>query len=150
MSREVRFIVLNRQELKALNDFLSRCTSKSKWRTRKRGQAIYFSHNTKTPPQIARELNCSLWSVYSWLKRYREKGLAGISEPAKQSKLTDAQVRHLIEISHHSKIFASGKSKELQERWSFRKMAKWVKDNWGINLSHERIRQIVHNKLREW
>jgi hypothetical protein len=41
---------------------------------------------------------------------------------------------------------ASRSGKDLQNAWSFRKIANWIKDNWNINISYVRIRQIIREK----
>jgi transposase len=120
---------------------------------RKRGQAVYLSHEGKRVTQIARELECSKNSVYSWLKAYQEEGITGLEEPTHSSKLTPEQLNQVMEISHRLNPIQpetrGAKIKRIQSRWSFRKMAQWIKDNWNIKISHERLRQMVRQSLTE-
>jgi len=153
MSRRNAFIGLSEAESSALGDFMRSCARHGKLRARKRAQAVYLSAQGRNVPRIAQELECSPDAVYDWLKRYREKGLDGLAEPTFTHKLTGQQIEQLMEISHWN-IIVSRRSKkpeiaESHKRWTFRKIARWVKDNWGIKISHERIRQIIQQKRRE-
>lgn len=149
MSRKPFLLGLDQEELKALKDFMNRCACQGKWRVRLRGNAVYLSHQGKTIPQIVQSLKCSTKSVYTWLRRFRKKGIAGLSDLPHPVKLTPQQVNQLIGISHWSALGNKKRRKEYRMRWSFRKMAQWIKDQWGIKLSRERVRQIVWQKLRE-
>lgn len=150
MSRRPLLLGLDQEELKALKDFMNRCAREHNWRARLRGNVVYLSHQGRTIPRIAQELKCSLGAVYSWLIRFQKKGVAGLSDPPRPVKLTPQQVNQLMEISHWSKILDKEKRKEYRMRWTYRQMAQWIKDQWSVKLSHERIRQIVRQKLREY
>jgi len=153
MARRPILIGLERDETNTLTEFIHQCARKGNVRMRKRGQAVYLSHEGKRVPQIARELECSENSVYSWLKDYREKGIAGLEEPTHSNKLTAEQLDKVMGISHWVKSVQpesrGAKMKRIQSRWSFRKMTQWIKDNWNIKISHERLRQMVRRRLRE-
>ena len=147
MGRRYIFLDLNQSELATLQHFMSRMAVKGNIRARLRGSAILLSHQKKIPGEIARSLGKSETTVYGWLKRYREKGINGIAPFIHPIKLTDEQIKELLTVSYYSAV---GKShKEYYNRWSFRRMAKWVEEKWGIKISYERVRQIVYKKLRE-
>jgi len=152
MEKRRFFIHLTSEELKALERFMQRATGKKQWRARKRAQVVYFSYKSKTPAQIALELKLSIRSVYSHLRSYRQKGIKGLAEPIRPMKLSAQQVTQLTEISYWAKIVSNKKQDimDLRKRWSFRKMAQWVFDEWQIKLSSERIRQIVYKKIRTY
>ena len=149
MPRRRILLGLDPDELKALTDFMNRSAREQKWRARLRGNAVYLSYQGRIIPEIAQELKCSTQAVYTWLRRFREKGVAGLSDPSRPIKLTPEQIKQLVEVSHWSKIRDKAKRKEYRMRWSFRQMAQWIRDEWNINLSAERVRQIVRQKLRE-
>lgn len=146
MAKRYLFLHLDRSELASLQWFISRMTIQKKWFERSRGQAVWFSHQKMTVSQIALRVRVSERSVYKWLHAYQTNGLTGISTRAYRRLLTDEQIKQLMAISHWANVLRD--PKELWQRWSFRKMARWVKDNFGIQISHERIRQIINLKLR--
>jgi transposase len=89
--------------------------SLSGWR---RAQAVYFSYQSRTVPEIAGKLKCSKRSVYEWLRNYQKSGLNGIAPKPRQTKLTLEQVNEMMKISGWSRYLVSG-----QKAWSFRKIA---------------------------
>jgi len=153
MARRPILIGLERSETNQLVEFLHQCAHKGNVRMRKRGQAIYLSHECKRVTEIARQLECSKNAVYRWLKQYREKGIAGLEEPTHSNKLTIEQLDKVMEVSHWGKHPAGQKESSgaminrIQSRWSFSKMAQWIKDNWNIQISSERLRQMVLRRL---
>ena len=147
MSRRYIFLDLNQSELATLQHFMNRMAVKGNIRARLRGSAILLSHQKKIPGEIARILGKTEISVYKWLRLYRANGINGIAPFVHPIKLTDEQIKELLTVSHYSAV---GKNrKEYFNRWSFRKMAKWVEEKWGIKISYERVRQIVKKKMRE-
>ena len=147
MSQRHILIKLERPELYALNQFISDMAVKGNNRARVRGQVIWFSHQNHIPRDIAQRLNCPLKSVYKWLRIYRKSGLKGLSDKTRQAKLTPDQINEIMGISNWAGSLDN--QKKYQQRWPFRKIARWIKDKWNINLSHERVRQIVKKKMRE-
>ena len=146
MPRRHLFLYLDQSELATLQHFMTRMATRHNWRARLRGNAIMLSHQKRPIPEIARSLGKSETSVYTWIKLYREKGINGITPFKRPTKLTDKQIKELLTVSHYS---ALGKShKEYYRRWPLRRMARWVGEKWNIRISYERIRQIVHKKLR--
>jgi transposase len=144
MPKKHLFITLSPSELTALEDFIRKMGLQHKYRTRLRGNAIWeSSQHHKTVEQIAKFLNKSNRTIYSWLRRYKEKGIDGLKDD--DSKLTPEQISRMMEISHRSKPIRYGKERKI--RWSYRKIVRWVKEQWSITISHERIRQIIRRKL---
>lgn len=149
MPKRPFFLKLDRSEIAKLHDFMSRMAGKRNWRARRRGSAVWWSHQSRRVREIAQTLSCSTRSVYTWLNRFREKGIAGLSDPPRPVKLKPDQVNQLVEVSHWSALGNKKRREEYRMRWSFHKITRWIKDQWGINLSPERVRQIVWQKLRE-
>ena len=144
MPKKHLFIKLSPSELTALDDFMQQMILRHKFRVRLRGNAIWMSSEQhKTVEQIARLLHKSKRSVYSWLKRYKEKGIDGLKDD--DSKLTREQISRMMEISHRSKPIRRGWERKI--RWSYRRIAGWVKEQWGITISHERLRQIIRETI---
>jgi len=147
MPRRHQFLYLDQSELAKLQHFMRRMAVKHDWRARRRGNAILLSHQKRPIPEIARTLGKTEHSIYNWIRLYRAKGIEGIAPFKPPTKLTDEQVKELLSVSHYS---ALGKSnKDYHNRWSLRRMAQWVGEKWNIQISYERIRQIVRQKLRE-
>jgi len=140
---------LDRSEIAKLHDFMSKMARKENFRARRRGSAVWWSHQNRRVKEIARTLGCSTRSVYQWLRRFREKGIAGLLDPSRPVKLTPEQIKQLLEASHWSALGNKKRRQEYRMRWSFRQMAQWIKDQWDIKLSPERVRRIVRQKLRE-
>ena len=145
MARHNLFLDLNLSELATLQHFGKRMLVKGDLRAHLRCNAILFSHQKKTVKQIASFQGKSERSVYKWLKRYREKGINGIAPHIYPAKLTEEQITQLLKVSHYTGVWKN--RKEYEKRWSFSRMAKWVKDNWNIKISDERIRQIVYKTI---
>ncbi|MBI4834290.1 MAG: helix-turn-helix domain-containing protein [Planctomycetes bacterium] len=146
MPRRCIFIQLDKSGIASLQHFMSRMAGEGNYHARKRAQAVWFSHEFHTVERIAEELQTSSRSVYQWLKLYKEKGLAGFTYPVRSRKLTAQQIDEIMSVSGWSTYMI--KRRASTEGWPSRKIAKWIKDNWKINISHERIRQIVNKKLR--
>ncbi|MBI5779259.1 MAG: helix-turn-helix domain-containing protein [Planctomycetes bacterium] len=144
MPKKHLFITLSPSELIALEDFMRLMAFQHKYRARLRGNAIWMSSQQhKTVEQIAKSLNKSKRTIYSWFKQYMEKRIDGLKDD--DSKLTPEQISRMMEISYRSKPLKHGRERKI--RWSYRKIAKWVKEQWGITISHERLRQIIRKRL---
>ncbi|MBI4712423.1 MAG: helix-turn-helix domain-containing protein [Planctomycetes bacterium] len=143
MSRRHIFIKLNESELKELQEFASEMAREKKLNTRRRANALAWSFQQGwSVQQIARDLNRTPRTIYNWFKRYKQKGIAGLYDKPRPAKLTNVQIIEMMRTNHW--IYTDDKT--YQMRWSFQKMAKWVKEKWGIELSAERIRQIIRRK----
>ena len=144
MPKKHLFITLSPAELTALEDFMKQMSIRHNFRARLRGNAVWMSSEQhKTVEQISRFLNKSTRTVYSWLKQYQEKGLDGLKD--NDGKLTPEQISRMMEISYRSKPLKHGRERKM--RWSYRRIAQWVKAQWGITISHERLRQVIRKKL---
>ena len=142
MARHNLFLDLNLSQLATLQHFGKRMLAKGDMRAFRRCNAVSFSHQKNTVKQIASFMHRSENSVYKWLKLYREKGINGIAPRAYPVKLTAEQVTKLLKVGHYYDAWKN--RKDFEDRWPFRRMAQWVKDNWNIEISHVRIRQIVY------
>jgi len=147
MANKPHYLELDKSAMGELSQFMHRMALKKKWRARRRASAVYSSYKYRMAGQIAQELGCSVVSVYDWLKRYKQHGLAGIADKTPPTKLTPQQVDEIMKISGWSSAYRSGKDR--QKAWSFRRITQWIKDNWNITISYERVRQMVHKKLSE-
>jgi transposase len=146
MARHNIFLDLNQSEIATLQHFMKRMSVHGNFRVHRRGSAILLSHQKKTVKEIASCIGKSENSVYLWLKRYREKGINGIAPRIYPTKLTEEQVTELLKVGHYHSPWKN--LKEYEKRWSFRRMAKWVKDNWNIEISYVRIREIVRERMK--
>jgi len=140
-----RFVILSKEELSQLQEWMRELSLKKKFHQRLRGNAIFMSNQCKPVPQIALELNRSTRTIYNWLRLYRRKGLAGIIPRVYPRKLSREQIQELLKVSRWYLVGAH--SKEFHKRWTFREMAEWVYKTWNIKLSPNRIRQIVREAL---
>lgn len=145
MGRKLNFVILSKEELEQLREWMREVAMKKKFRIRLRGNAILLSNQCRTVSQIAADLNRSSRTVYQWLRTYRRKGLAGIMPRTYPKKLSHDQVQELLKISRWYLVGAH--SKEFHKRWTFREMSEWVDKTCGIKLSSNRIRQIVNETL---
>ena len=142
MPRNHLNIKLNQSELNRLQNFLSEMARKKKWHTRLRGNVLWQSFKQDlTVEQIARNLNRSTRTIYSWLRHYKEKGIAGLYNKPRARRLTPEQIDQIMQVGHRAT------ANDFKIQWSYRKIADWVKDNLGITISPERIRQIIRRKL---
>ena len=124
---------------------MMRMAVKGNLRASRRCSVILLAQQKRTVKEIALSLGKSESNVYKWLKRYREKGINGIITPRTYpTKLTEEQVTQLLKVGLYSVAWKN--RKEYEKRWPFSRMAKYVKDNWNIEISDERIRQIVRQK----
>lgn len=60
-------------------------------------------------------------------------------------RLTHEQVQELLKVSRWHLVGAH--TKEFHKRWTFRQMAEWLYQTWGVKLSANRTRQIVRETL---
>lgn len=78
MPRPHTFIKLRPEELKKLEEFLNAVLEERGLRARRRGQAVWFSHQGRSVDWIADHFKAHKSSIWKWLKNYKEKGLAGL------------------------------------------------------------------------
>ncbi|MBI4835323.1 MAG: helix-turn-helix domain-containing protein [Planctomycetes bacterium] len=145
MGRKLAFVILSDDELKELKELMRDLALKKKFRMRLRCNALFMSNQCKTVRQISHELNRSTRTVYQWLKRYRQKGIAGIMPRDYSRKLNREQLHELLKESLWYLVGAH--TKEFHKRWTFREMSEWVYKRWDITLSPNRMRQIVREAL---
>lgn len=139
-------LVLTKSDLTKLQHFMYRMQAQGNLRARLRGNAVLLAHQHRSVPEIAQALGKDNRTIYRWLKGYRQKGIDGLTEPMRHRKLSPAQVQELMEISHFRDALSNPKI--WSSVWTYRKMADWIKENWQIVLSPERVRQIIKQFLR--
>jgi transposase len=144
MAKRSFFVCLEAVEASRLTAFMNKMAMKGNNRAKLRAKAVWLSHRFRNVNQIAEELGCSIRSVYTWLRRYRAKGITGISEPDKATKLTREQVNQMLETSQW---MVASRSKKYIRPWTYQKMVDWVREQWHITISAERIRQIVNKEF---
>ena len=147
MSRRPIFISLNPTELDKLRNFMAKMVRRKNVRASQRVNALWASSEQHwTVQKIAKWLNRSPHTIYRWFRHYQKKGIDGLYDtPATKSKLTDEQISQILSISHRLKRPRDGK--EAQMRWSYQKIALWIKEQWGINISDEGVRKIIRKKI---
>jgi transposase len=139
------FVILSKEELSQLHEWMRDLALKKKFRQRLKGNAIFMSNQCKTVAQIALDLKRSTRTVYNWLRLYRRQGLAGILPRIYPRRLSREQVQELLKVSRWYLVGAH--SKEFHKRWTFREMSEWVYKTWNIKLSPNRIRQIIRESM---
>ncbi|MFH1232235.1 MAG: helix-turn-helix domain-containing protein [Planctomycetota bacterium] len=146
MTKRPKFINLSPSEVETLKRFMKDIAIQNKSRPRLRGNALWYSSQKHwTVKHIAESLGCSEETIYHCFKRYKENGIEGLYDSDRPLKLTLEQIKQVIQVSGLDKVYRDKKERR-QFRWSYRKIAKWVKDNLGIAISHESIRQIIQKK----
>jgi transposase len=146
MPRPPVFIKLTPARVRKLKKLLKETARKSKLRERRRANAVWISSDQRwTIKQIAEFLGCSRISVYQWFKRFRQKGVAGLARPPRKTKLTPQQIDKILEVSLWKWAYKDKTATKM--KWSFRKIAAWVKNEWGIKISHVSIRRIIRQRL---
>ncbi|MBI4712421.1 MAG: helix-turn-helix domain-containing protein [Planctomycetes bacterium] len=145
--RAALFIRLTTQQSVELEVFMREMARRGNRRARLRGNAIFLSFQYGwTAQKIAGHLNCSTPSVVSWLKHYQEKGIAGLYDiPTPARRLTPFQVEQITGAMYD--ITQAKSKRRYRKRLSYRETARLVKEKYGINISYERVRQIVRQNL---
>ncbi|MBI4834219.1 MAG: helix-turn-helix domain-containing protein [Planctomycetes bacterium] len=141
MVRKHKFAEIDQSAMGSLSAYMKKMALEGNIRARTRAQAVYFSYKYLTVAQIAQQMNRSPNTVYMWLRKYREKGLAGIMDKTPPTKLAPAQVDEMMKASGWDKAHKDGRT--YQRAWPLRKIAQWIKDRWNIKLSHEGVRKIL-------
>jgi len=131
-----------------IRSFIKDAIKLSKRRYVKRGKAILLANQGKTIKQISTELDVCAQSVWNWLTKYRESGLDGLNDlehpPHPPGRLNPEQIDKIVTMRYPG---YPKRVKKYDRAWSFRKMSRWIKEEWGVTLSYERIRQILNKKL---
>ena len=127
-----------------LEAFLQQTARKSQVRLRKRGNAIWLASQGQTVQKISRVLGVSERSIWNWLHNYQQKGMAGIMDQPVRHKLTQEQIGQLIKLRYPflPKNYREDKS------WSYRRLSEWVRENWQVVISSQRLVQIMHQWCR--
>jgi len=145
MSRRLfRLKKLTPQALCALDTFMRRAALSHQLRVRKRGNAVDLSSQNYSVRAISRALKVTERSVWTWLHKYEQQGVAGLLDRPRHVSLAPDQITELMRLRYPSapKIFKKARA------WSYPKLTRWLKEKWGINLSPERLGQIIRLRMR--
>lgn len=149
MPRQHSYIHLNRRELAELNSFMEAMLRQRprKFKARRRAQAIWWSHQGWTVQKISRHYGLAESTVWLWLSRYRQQGVAGLlSKPWRRpQRLNPRRIKELFKVWRKSPATVGLKARP----WTYPLLARWVKKKWGIRLSDKRLGQIIrHDQSR--
>lgn len=113
-------------------------------RIRERLQAILWIHAGNYAQDVAKKIGRSRQAVASYVERFNTEGLKGLLAigrgPGRRSLLNDQQIKQLlvwIKVGPR----ALGYSFNL---WDCKRLSHHIHKEWGITLSDERVRQILH------
>lgn len=96
-------------------------------------KAIIKIKEGKTGKEIARELIVSVRSINGWVKRYREKGLAGLK--TKRSGRREGNPKWDKQIFNELTREIDNK----EQYWSIPLMAEWIKKKYNKDIPHVTI-----------
>ena len=147
MSRRRIFIKLSPSELKDLEEVMRNLAHERKYRARFRGNVLWESSEQHlSVKQLAKHYKVTERTIYRWFERFKENGIQGVLDKAKSFRMTPEQVEEIIKVSSWDKLYRD-ENERRRFRWSYRRIAQWVKEQWGITISHERLRQVIRKKL---
>jgi len=107
-----------------------------------RYQAIWFSHLGKSVQEIAELLDVSEESVRNWIRIFEEEGFEGLVDDwrsGRPPKATSEYVEMLLDLVHKSPLLLG----HPRTSWTLALLAEVMEERTGINLSRERIRQLL-------
>lgn len=109
---------------------------------RRRAQGILFLHRGQKQAEAARLLGVDERSVRRWVRRFRETGVLGMRRKKRsyeKPKMTDERERRLIEaVRQTPESLGMGGN-----QWSCPLLADWFSDTFDVQVSCERIRQVL-------
>lgn len=113
-------------------------------RIRERLQAILWIHVGEYAQDVAKKIGRSRQAVASYVAYFNDKGLKGLLEigrgPGRKASLNIRQIEQLLDWIKVGPR-ALGYSFNL---WDCKRLAHHIHKEWGITLSDERLRQILH------
>jgi len=118
------------------------------WLTRKRAQAIWYSSQGKSVQELSQKYKCSIRAIWSWFAAYQKQGVKGLLSRPVSKRLTQLQRAKLWQMKRQTKVARGDPVGTLQtrlrrERWTYQRLARWVKKNWGITVSPRRLGQLL-------
>lgn len=142
---------LTPEEEQALESFIREMAGQINHRARGRGWAIIASSQGWTIREICNHQRVSPRTVRNWFRRFQQGGVLALYDRPRHRCLTPEQENRLLEYSRRLELFqlkAPTKVRALRKVMpSYRQLAQWVRQSYGIRLSHERVRQIIRHKL---
>ena len=142
-------IKLTPAEKQAVEDFIQKMARAINHRARGRGWAILVSAQGWTIREICNHHRVSPRTVRDWFHRFQKYGLSSLYYRPRPRSLTVEQENRLLEFSQRAKLLqlkARTKIRALRQVMpTYRQCTEWVRQNYGISLSPERVRQIVRS-----
>lgn len=135
-------IVLGIKQKKRLEE-LYRTTNNG--RLKERYQALLLSSDGYLPEEIKKIVRRNVQTVRSWLRAYQRAGLPALKVghgPGRPSTISQRQKQSLIRVVCRSPRF-SGYSFNI---WTCKNLGVFLNQRFNIQLSAERIRQILHRE----
>lgn len=134
-------VITRKVNLKRINKLLK---NEARRRIRERLQAISWIFTGEEAQVVAQKIGRCRQSVSAFIQRYNKYGLKSIFQigrgPGRQNSLSKKQCHQLLTWIKLGPR-AIGYSFNL---WDCKKLAHRIKKCWGITLSDERVRQILH------
>ena len=139
MARHHGFVELGKEEAEALQAFIK---GAAKHRERTRGQAVWFSAQGRTVPEIAQLLSVTERAVWKWFAAYRRGGTEALRDkpyPRRQRTLTSEQEEQLVAITRQSPATVGLEG----TTWNCRLLRDWLKQTFHVQLSQEWVRCLL-------
>jgi transposase len=131
-------------ELRGLKSFMNAAAHKHQWHLRLRGSVVIKASEGWTIADISKSLNICPKAVWNCIDRFRKEGVAGLHDKPRQAKMLSVE-----QILTLRRMRYPGYPGKIQANWklSYSKLAKWVKENWQIEISPQRISQLVRKEI---
>jgi len=130
----VKLSLLEKETLEELHK-----ASSVPYRTRNRAQMLKLNAQGKNVPEIAQIFNCHEHTVRATIKRWEEKGLAGLWSALGRGAKQKWNVKDLEYIETCIR--------EEQRTYNSVQLAQKLRQEKGINLSSDRLRRILKKKI---
>jgi transposase len=114
-----------------------------------RAKIIRLASEGELVPQIAEALSINEKSVRKWLKRFAERGLAGLEDAPRSG----APSRYTPEVKAQIIATALANPRELGcpfNCWTFERLAIYVREALGFAMKKTRIFEILHEEGLRW
>lgn len=145
MSRRVNFTITTEQ----VETIREAMTASPHPEVRQRATAIHLLHLGHSPEDGAEMLALGISTIWTWHRRWRREGLAGLVNQARSgrpTKATAAYVRQLDEVIEKDPA-ELGLSFAL---WTMNRLRLYVAEQTGILLSYTRFRALLAKQSYVW
>jgi transposase len=145
MSRRVKF-QLNEEQIAQLEQAINSSVHPE---VRQRAIAVRLLHLGEHPERVAQVVMVSANTVWTWHRRYRSKGLAGLQDqarsgrPRKADSAYIAQVEQLLETDPRTLGLAF-------TIWTIQRLRLYLAEQTGITLSEARFRALLERLGYRW